>query len=104
MRLKRYPNRTLFDLDEHRWVKLSDVSRAVRSGQELTVIAGAEERDCTTLVLLQLLNEEAARGMPIPTAPLLEAIRSKRYRSGEDALEQLDRDTFGPMPEPEADE
>ena len=96
MRLKRYPNRALFDLDRQSWVKLAQVSHAVRGGEELTVVTGKANRDCTALVLLQLLYEEAMRGRAIEAEPLLQLLRVRRTRRGAEALARLDEAIFAP--------
>jgi len=96
MRLRRYPNRTLFDLDRSVWMTLAQVHEAVATGEGLQVVTGKDDRDCTALVVLQFLYQEALTGTPLQAKSLLRYVRTERVRLGAEALKQLDEKIAGP--------
>jgi len=92
MRLRRYSNRTLWDADKNVQVSLSDVARAIRRGEKVTAAhasKGKSGKDCTALVLIQLLYEDAMRGVAIPHEPLLKLLQAERPGRAADALKRL---------------
>src|SRR5262245_20054344 len=95
MRLKRYPNRALFDLDRQKWVKLTEVLRAIRKGEELSVVTGKNNRDCTSLVLVQLVYAEALKGAEFPSGPLVRLLEGLRSPSNDQTLQRLDEEILG---------
>ncbi|MBS2028645.1 MAG: hypothetical protein JST54_12135 [Deltaproteobacteria bacterium] len=89
MKLRRYRNRALFDVDAQKWVRLKDVQRAVQSGDALTVTQGKKNEDCTALVLIQILYDDALAGRPPKAQPLLDLVKAGgRLKSGS-LLERL---------------
>ncbi|MBS2029030.1 MAG: hypothetical protein JST54_14100 [Deltaproteobacteria bacterium] len=93
MRLRRHANRTLFDPEMKRQVTLDEVARAVRGGEQLNVTQAEGDKDVTGLVLLQLLQMEAARGAELPTELLLEGLRSvMATRRPSSVLKQLEEE------------
>lgn len=75
MKLRRYPNRTFRDLDQSRRVTLAEVGRALAEGGRLEVTDSKTGKDCTALVLTQLLYDLALKGEPLEVAPLAEVYR-----------------------------
>jgi len=93
MRLRRHANRTLFDPERKRQVTLAEVARAVRSGEQVDVTQAKGDKDVTGLVVLQLLQVEAASGAELPTKPLLTVLRSVlAKRRASPALKQLEEE------------
>lgn len=77
MKLRRYPKRTLRDVETSRWVTLSQVSRALADGEELQVTDSRTGNDCTALVVAQLLYQLAQKGPSLPAAPLVAYYRAQ---------------------------
>ena len=101
MRLRRHANRTLFEPEKKRQVTLDEVARAVRRGEELSVTQAKGNKDVTGLVLLQLLQVEAARGAQLPAKPLLEVLRSVlAKRRASSALKQLEEELIASVTKP----
>lgn len=95
MKLRRYPNRNLWNLDRSRWATLRQVARAIAAGESIEVIDSKTGKDCTALVLTQLLYDVALKGEPLPAAPLLAVYREhldkkERSRSTSRAQELAD--------------
>ena len=61
-RLKKYPNRRLYDMTESRYVTVEDVRRIIVSGQSIAVEDSKNGEDITRSVLLQILAEQEAEG------------------------------------------
>jgi polyhydroxyalkanoate synthesis regulator protein len=75
MRLKRYRNRSLFDVDAQTWVNLDDVRDAVVREEPVEVTDSNSGADQTGLVLTSILMAEAQKGRVRHPDHLLTLIR-----------------------------
>ncbi len=65
--VKRYSNRKLYDTAMKRYVRLQDLARIVREGQEVRVVDNVTNDDLTTVTLSRvLLEKEKRRKRPLP--------------------------------------
>ena len=65
--IKRYGNRKLYDTHQSRYVTLEEISRMVRSGEEIRVIDNKTQEDLTSVTLAQIMLEEVSRHLSGPT-------------------------------------
>ena len=64
--VKRYSNRKLYDTEMKRYVRLLDLARIVREGQEVRVVDNVTNEDLTTVTLSRaLLEKEKRRKRPL---------------------------------------
>ena len=56
--IRRYANRKLYHLEEHRYVNLADIAAMIRDGKEVQVQEHPGGRDLTTEVLAQIIALE----------------------------------------------
>ena len=61
-KLKKYPNRRLYDMTESRYVTVEDVRRIITSGESIEVEDSKNGDDITRSVLLQILAEQETEG------------------------------------------
>jgi polyhydroxyalkanoate synthesis repressor PhaR len=61
-KLKKYPNRRLYNMTESRYVTVEDVREIIASGESIEVIDNKDDSDITRSVLLQILAEQEAGG------------------------------------------
>ena len=61
-KLKKYPNRRLYDMTESRYVTVEDVRRIITSGESIQVEDSKNGDDITRSVLLQILAEQETEG------------------------------------------
>lgn len=61
-KLKKYPNRRLYDMTDSKYVTVEDVRRLIIKGESITVIDSKDESDLTRSVLLQILAEQEQSG------------------------------------------
>ena len=61
-KLKKYPNRRLYDITESRYVTIEDVRKIIAGGDSIEVIDTKDDSDITRSVLLQILAEQEAAG------------------------------------------
>jgi polyhydroxyalkanoate synthesis repressor PhaR len=54
-RLKKYPNRRLYDFERHCYVCLDDVRKLIASNQDIQVIENATSNDITRETLMQVV-------------------------------------------------
>lgn len=74
--LKRYANRRLYDTTASRHVTLAEAAAMIRDGKRLRVVAAKGGEDITSLVLTQILLEEAkTRDLLLPPEVLHMIIR-----------------------------
>lgn len=67
LRIKRYSNRKLYDMDNRRYITLPEIARYLRQGEEIQVTDHASGADLTTLIMLQaLFNAEKRLGGWLP--------------------------------------
>jgi polyhydroxyalkanoate synthesis repressor PhaR len=57
-RIKRYPNRKLYDTQAKHYVSLEGVAELIRRGEEVQVIDHASGEDITNVVLSQIIAEQ----------------------------------------------
>jgi polyhydroxyalkanoate synthesis repressor PhaR len=69
--IKKYPNRRLYDTQTSSYVTLSDVKNLVLAHEEFKVLDAKTEEDLTRAILLQIILEEEAGGVPLFTTPML---------------------------------
>ena len=61
-KLKKYPNRRLYDMTDSKYVTVDDVRRMIIKGESISVIDSKDETDLTRSVLLQILAEQEQSG------------------------------------------
>ena len=72
--IKKYPNRRLYDTATSSYITLSDVKQLVLECVELQILDAKTQEDITRGVLLQIILEEEAGGMPMFTYDVLTQI------------------------------
>lgn len=74
-KLKKYPNRRLYDTTTSRYITVDDVRKLIVKGESITVEDSKDGTDLTRSVLLQILSEQEAQGHePILTNRAIEQI------------------------------
>lgn len=61
-KLKKYPNRRLYDTTESRYVTMEDARNLIIHGESIEVTDARDGADITRTVLLQILAEQEAEG------------------------------------------
>ena len=61
-KLKKYPNRRLYDMTDSQYVTVEDVRKLIVRGESIEVIDSRDESDLTRSVLLQILAEQEQEG------------------------------------------
>jgi len=69
--IKKYPNRRLYDTRTSSYVTLADVKALVLKHEQFQVVDAKTGEDLTRSILLQIILEEEAGGMPMFTSDLL---------------------------------
>ena len=69
--VKKYPNRRLYDTRTSAYITLSDVKDLVLSHEDFKVVDAKNGEDLTRSILLQIIIEEEAGGVPLFTTELL---------------------------------
>ena len=69
--IKKYPNRRLYDTKTSAYITLSDVKDLVLYRESFNVLDAKSGEDITRTILLQIILEEEAGGMPLFTTDLL---------------------------------
>ena len=72
--IKKYPNRRLYDTQTSTYITLADVKQLVLDHEEFQVVDAKSGDDLTRQILLQIILEEEANGMPMFSAPMLSQI------------------------------
>ena len=72
--IKKYPNRRLYDTQTSTYITLADVKQLVLDQTEFQVVDAKSGDDLSRQILLQIILEEEAGGMPIFTQPVLAQI------------------------------
>ena len=60
--IKKYTDRRLYDTAASRYVKLDDIARMIRDGAEVEVRDAGTGKDITSVILTQIVMEEARGG------------------------------------------
>ena len=61
-KLKKYPNRRLYDMTDSKYVTVDDVRKLIVSGESIKVADSKGENDLTRSVLLQILADQEQEG------------------------------------------
>ena len=69
--IKKYPNRRLYDTQTSTYITLSDVKDLVLDNRTFTVIDAKTGEDLTRSILLQIIQEEESKGVPMFTSAVL---------------------------------
>lgn len=86
--IKRYGNRKLYDTRRSHYVTLEEISRMIRSGDEIRVVDNNTQEDLTSVTLAQImLEEEKSQKNAYPLSLLKNLIQ----QSGESLTEWVQR-------------
>jgi len=69
--IKKYPNRRLYDTANSGYITLADVKQMVLDGLAFRVIDAKSNEDLTRQILLQIILDEEAGGMPMFSSDML---------------------------------
>ena len=72
--IKKYPNRRLYDTETSAYITLVDVKGLVMEGARFVVQDAKTGADLTRSILLQIILEEEAGGMPMLSTAMLEQL------------------------------
>lgn len=72
--IKKYPNRRLYDTQTSSYITLSDVKQLVLAAEEFAVVDARNGDDLTHSILLQIILEEEAHGVPMLSSSALSQI------------------------------
>ena len=72
--IKKYPNRRLYDTQTSTYITLADVKQLVLENENFQVVDAKSAEDLTRPILLQIILEEEAGGMPMFSATMLSQI------------------------------
>ncbi len=72
--IKKYPNRRLYDTAESRYITLADIRHLVLEQVDFQVVDTKTGTDITRAILLQVINEQEARGEPIMSKECLTTV------------------------------
>ena len=70
--IKKYPNRRLYDTQTSTYVTLADIKQLVMASESFKVLDAKTDEDLTRSILLQIILEEEACGVPIFTTQMLQ--------------------------------
>ena len=85
IKIKRYANRRLYDMNKSAYVTLDQVADSIRQGREVQVFEAKTEEDITAYVLTQIVLEEARKKNILLPAPMLHLV----IRHGETILSEF---------------
>ena len=74
VKLKKYANRRLYDMEKSAYVTLNQVADLIRQGRQVEVIDAKTKEDVTAFILTQIILEEAKNKnflLPIPVLHLI---------------------------------
>jgi polyhydroxyalkanoate synthesis repressor PhaR len=72
--IKKYPNRRLYDTQTSTYITLADVKQLVLDNENFQVVDAKSAEDLTRPILLQIILDEEAGGMPMFSATMLSQI------------------------------
>jgi polyhydroxyalkanoate synthesis repressor PhaR len=72
--IKKYPNRRLYDTQTSSYITLADVKQLVLDAEAFTVVDAKSNEDLTRSILLQIILEEEAHGVPMFSSSVLSQI------------------------------
>ncbi len=74
VKLKKYANRRLYDMEKSAYVTLNQVADLIRQGRQVEVIDSKTKEDVTAFILTQIILEEAKNKnilLPVPVLHLI---------------------------------
>jgi polyhydroxyalkanoate synthesis repressor PhaR len=74
VKLKKYANRRLYDMEKSEYVTLNQVADLIRQGRQVEIIDAKTKEDVTAFILTQIILEEAKNKnflLPIPVLHLI---------------------------------
>ena len=74
VKLKKYANRRLYDMEKSAYVTLNQVADLIRQGRQVEIIDAKTKEDVTAFILTQIVLEEAKNKnflLPIPVLHLI---------------------------------
>ena len=74
LRFKKYANRRLYDMQNSKYVTVSQVAEIIREGYQVEVFDAKTKEDVTAFVLTQILLEESKQKNILLPVPLLHMI------------------------------
>ncbi|WP_348697724.1 polyhydroxyalkanoate synthesis repressor PhaR [Duganella fentianensis] len=72
--IKKYPNRRLYDTQTSSYITLTDVKQLVLDNEQFTVVDAKTNEDLSRSILLQIILEEEASGVPMFSTDVLAQI------------------------------
>ena len=83
-KLKKYPNRRLYDMTDSQYVTVEDVRKLIIKGESIEVVDSKDGSDLTRSVLLQILaeQEQAGHGTVLTNRTIEQLIRFYGDRFG----------------------
>jgi polyhydroxyalkanoate synthesis repressor PhaR len=72
--IKKYPNRRLYDTATSSYITLADVKKLVLENVEFKVVDAKTSEDLTRAILLQIIIDEEAGGVPMFSSDMLSQI------------------------------
>ena len=72
--IKKYPNRRLYDTQTSTYITLADVKHMVLDHENFQVLEAKSGEDLTRPILLQIILEEEAGGVPMFTSQMLSQV------------------------------
>lgn len=72
--IKKYPNRRLYDTQTSAYVTLSDIKELVMAAEAFKVVDAKTDEDLTHSILLQIILEEEACGVPVFSTQMLQQV------------------------------
>jgi polyhydroxyalkanoate synthesis repressor PhaR len=72
--IKKYPNRRLYDTQTSTYITLADVKQLVLDHENFQVVDAKSGEDLTRPILLQIILEEEAGGVPMFSAQMLSQV------------------------------
>ena len=72
--IKKYPNRRLYDTHTSTYITLADVKQMVLANEVFEVVDVKSNEDLTRSILLQIILEEEAGGLPLFSSTVLSQI------------------------------
>jgi len=72
--IKKYPNRRLYDTENSKYIKITDLKKMIIDGANIQVLDSNTDEDITRTVLMQIITEAETAGKPIFNAVMLQQI------------------------------
>lgn len=72
--IKKYPNRRLYDTQTSSYITVTDVKQLVLDNEDFMVVDAKSNEDLTRSILLQIILEEEASGVPMFSSTALSQI------------------------------